>query len=363
MTEAITPAALTEKLRAHLLSDCGVMLSYALSSGKPLPRAVRDALEVLERNPDTAPLPILADLHDALLTVVAPATPGGLALIQGDERDHRLLHSLGPVPAIRHLMAAVFVFSGLFFITSISPYITTETVGRDIFNSSGPQLAWVLVFLLSAAGLGASFHALFDAYQHISDGSYDSKFDSIYWARIGLGLVSGLMLAELIPQGQGSGADVERPLLALLGGFSAAVVHRVLDRLVSALESVFVPASKAEAGSDEREIRTRVALDQAQQRAALASSFDRLLDHVAAGGDIDEARKGLVAILSTRNGAADAPPVKATPGNADGSTMGTGANVAPIAGAGSGAGAGDAGKPVPRTIGAIAAVGKPPGAA
>jgi hypothetical protein len=123
MNEVITPNSLTEKLRAEMLGDCSVMLSYALSSGKPLPRTVRDTLEVLERNADAAPLPIIADLYDALLTVVAPATPGGLALIQVDERDHRWLHSLWPVPSIRHLIAAMMIFSGLFFIISISPYM------------------------------------------------------------------------------------------------------------------------------------------------------------------------------------------------------------------------------------------------
>lgn len=123
MNEVITPNSLSEKLRAEMLSDCSVMLSYALSSGKPLPRTVRDRIEVLERNVDAAPLPIIADLYDALLTVVALATPGGLALIQVDERDHRWLHSLGPVPSIRHLIAAMMIFSGLFFIISISPYM------------------------------------------------------------------------------------------------------------------------------------------------------------------------------------------------------------------------------------------------
>jgi hypothetical protein len=303
MDTQTSPDSFTNPLRSQLATECEVMLQYALSSGKELPQPIRDTLEVLDReSQEEAGLASLAALHGALLRVVAPATPGGLAMIQEDRRNHRKLHILGPVPSIRYLMLVAVGFSLLFFGTSLSSEINAATIGQDIFNSSGPQLAWVLIFLLSASGLGATFGALFDIYQYISDGSYDTKFDSIYWARIGLGLISGLMLAELIPQVQNSGTGFERPLLALLGGFSASVVHRILERLVSALESIFIPGRKDDPVANEREIRQRVTDEQAQQRSILAQSFDQLLDHVASGGDIADARKGLVSILAGQSG-------------------------------------------------------------
>jgi hypothetical protein len=119
---------------------------------------------------------------------------------------------------------------------SLSPLINSETLSRDIYDLSGITLVIPLLFLLSAAGLGATFGALFDAYQFVSEGHFDARFDCVYWARIGLGLVSGLMLAELIPTSGGTKL-LERPLLALLGGFSVAVVHRILQRLVNSVES------------------------------------------------------------------------------------------------------------------------------
>ena len=51
------------------------------------------------------------------------------------------------------------------------------------------------------------------------------------------GLIAGIVLPELIPV-QGDQA-LSRPLLALLGGFSASVVYRLLSRLVDTLESLF----------------------------------------------------------------------------------------------------------------------------
>ena len=303
MDIALSPLGLTTPLRSQLLRECHIMLEHALASGKELPQPVRDALEVIEAQDESrVGLAILADLHSALLRVVAPATPGGLALIREDLLSHRKLHVLGPVPSIRYLMAAACLFSVIFFLTSLSSEIRPETLSQDIFNSSGYPLAVVLLFLVSAAGLGATFGALFDVYQYISSSCYDTKFDSVYWARIGLGLVSGLMLAELIPQAHGAGPVLERPLLALLGGFSAAVVHRILNRLVGALESVFVPASVADPAASQREIQQRVAEEGAMQRTSMAKSFDSLLDRVATGGNVADARKGLVAILAGQGG-------------------------------------------------------------
>jgi hypothetical protein len=297
MADDAQPQSLTEPLRQQLLSECLVMLRFALSSGMELPKPILDVLDVMDRQPDLSPeLPALATIYGQLLQLTAPATPRGLRMMQDDERDHRHLHTLGPVPSIRYLMMVAIIFSLLFFGISLMPEINRTTLAPDIYDMYGVKLFWVLTFLLSASGLGATFGALFEAYQYVAEGRYDTKYDSLYWTRIGLGLVSGLMLAELLPQR--GGELLERPLLALLGGFSASVVHRVLQRLVEVLEGVFAPPRAADPAADERAIRVRVAELQGSQRGALTRSFDSLLDDVAAGGSVAEARKTLVRLLS-----------------------------------------------------------------
>ncbi len=292
------PHSLTEALREQLLSECLVMFRFALSSGLELPKPILDVLGALDRQPELGlELPALAAIYGQLLQLTAPATPRGLRMMQDDERAHRVLHSLGPVPSMRYLMMAAVIFSVLFFGISLLPEINRATLAPDIYDMYGLKLFWVLTFLLSAAGLGATFGALFEAYQYVAEGRYDTKYDSLYWTRIGLGLVSGLMLAELLPQASGSEL-LERPLLALLGGFSASVVHRVLQRLVEVAEGVFAPPRAADPAADERAVRARVAESQGSQRGALAASFDSLLDDVAAGGSVAEARKALVRLLA-----------------------------------------------------------------
>jgi hypothetical protein len=297
MGDGVQPQSLTDPLREQLLSECLVMLRFALSSGLELPKPVLDILDAMDRQPDQRQeLPALAAIYGQLLQITAPATPRGLRMMQDDERDHKTLHKVGPVPSIRYLMAVAIVFSLLFFGISLMPEINRTTLAPDIYDMYGIKLFWVLTFLLSASGLGATFGALFEAYQYVAEGRYDTKYDSLYWTRIGLGLVSGLMLAELLPQK--GGELLERPLLALLGGFSASVVHRVLQRLVEVIEGVFAPPRAADQAADERAIRARVSELQGSQRGALARSFDSLLDDVASGVSIAEARKTLVHLLS-----------------------------------------------------------------
>jgi hypothetical protein len=69
--------------------------------------------------------------------------------------------------------------------------------------------------------------------------------------RIGLGIIAGLVLSQMIPIGPGpetgdaatapaSSASVfGKPLLSLLGGFSATLVYTILQRLVETVESLF----------------------------------------------------------------------------------------------------------------------------
>jgi hypothetical protein len=275
---------IAESLRAQLAADCEAMLRYALASGQNVPINVIDAfarLSVCEiERPEE--LSALALLHTSLAQLVAPATPMGIRLVQNDENRHRLLHLLGPVPSIRWLMGAAIFCSLTFFGLSLFPSINRQTLSRDIYDLSGVGLLIPLLFLLSAAGMGATFGALFEAFQFVSEGRFDARFDSIYWARIGLGLVSGLMLAELIPQADGTKL-LERPLLALLGGFSAAVVHRILKCLVDGVESVFLDDAKNSRATPNAAARGMVNPVQHLDPGTISRMLDQLLSRGAQG--------------------------------------------------------------------------------
>nr|WP_294526547.1 hypothetical protein [uncultured Rhodopila sp.] len=297
MDSLTTPASLGEALRTQLNLESELMIAYALSSGKELPQSIVDALDLLEREVATVPsLAVLAGLHTALSRLVAPATPRGIKAIRLDAEQHPALHRIGAVPSLRYLLFAAFGFAWMFFLTSLNPGINPGNLAKDIYTSSGWDLALVMTFLLSAAGIGVSFGALFEVFQSVSDRNYDPAQDGIYWVRIGIGLIAGLMLAQLIPFPQGTAASdtLTRPLLALIGGYSASVVHRILERLVTALESIFIPQQGADPAAAERDLRQRLAEEQSRQ----LKTFDKLLGQVsAAGGTVGDVRSELMTLL------------------------------------------------------------------
>lgn len=123
----------------------------------------------------------------------------------------------------------------------LSPHVNENTIIHGIMMNQGIELLLNLLFLLACAGLGASFSALFQANNYIASMNYDPRYDSSYWSKILLGLIAGLILVELLPTDiyqEGSMKTFGKPALAILGGFSATLVHRVLQRLVDTLESL-----------------------------------------------------------------------------------------------------------------------------
>jgi hypothetical protein len=282
----------TDAVRAQLTSECQTMIRAALADGLKLPGPVLEIVGMLDRRrPDDLDLSTLAALYGHLAAMMAPATPAGLRMLQEDQRLHPRLHLLGPLPSIRYLMLAAMVFSLVFFGVSLLSEIKPENLAKDIYGMSGLKLMYVLIFLLSASGLGATFGVLFDAYDLVTAGRYDTTYDSLYWTRIGLGLVSGLMLAELLPQAA-NGGSLERPLLALLGGFSASVVHRILQRLSGLLEGLFTPESKPEPGGGYSADRGRLAVQPNTHPAVSANVLVTAPDANEAGAPT-AARTGL----------------------------------------------------------------------
>jgi hypothetical protein len=293
----LVPSSPGVALRTQLNAECELMIAYALSGGRELPQSIGDALDILDQNmPAQPPLAALTALHTSLSRLVAPATPRGLAAIRQDGAQNSFLHRFGAVPALRYLLLAAVGFSWVFFLTTLTQDINPENLARDIYTSSGWTAGLVMLFLLSAAGMGATFGALFEVYQYVSDGNYDPKYDSIYWVRIGIGLMAGLILAQLIPlppRDPGTAA-LTRPLLALLGGYSASVLHRIMERLVAALESVFVPSQSRDPTAANRDLQQRVAEEQSRQ----VKMFDDLIGQVvAAGGNIGDVRSRLLTLL------------------------------------------------------------------
>lgn len=226
-------------LREELEQEVLAMSFYLCGSGRPLPPALVSTLRLLDAS-ERPPIETLVDAHTALCEQVHPAQPRTLALLSRRGVFSDQGSTFSAVPIIRRMMVvAVSSLFGAVFV-GMSPDISGDpSVGNPLTASGIPLLVNQVYFMLTAA-LGAAFYAITTLNRQITEGIYDPRDDAAHWTRIVLGVISGTILSSLIEVPDGSNLhQVGRNALALLGGFSAGLVHRILHRMVSSVESIF----------------------------------------------------------------------------------------------------------------------------
>ena len=303
----------------QLRNECEAMAHYAFTSGIKIPNAIIQMLHFCENEPaaceashdankNTPPDSVLqtppaslsqiALLHGAFARIVAPATPRTILLIYKQRLKKNLWTLFGSVPLVGQFMFAALVFLIGWICISLSPHVDGTL---DWSQESGFQLFLEESFILFAAGIGACFSILFQVNRFVVRGTYDPKYDSTYWTRLVLGIVAGMILALMIPlDTSGSLKTLTKPTLAILGGFSVTVVHRILTRLVAAVESLVkgdtseiiesqIKASQAESDAAQTEDRMRLStslmslrekVDSGQDKEDIKSKIDQILGEI-----------------------------------------------------------------------------------
>ena len=229
------------------------MAEFALAKGKTiLPGTIQTIESIVDEAASEshyapklkkkADISRLVTAHDESSEIFRPATPQTILLLDVEQETTSLIKFLGPVGLVRQMMCAALISLAVFVNVTLSDKINQQ--GGSIFTLSGIALLVNLLLFLSAAGLGASFAGLYKANQYITDGTFGPAYSASYWIRFFLGLISGLMLAVLIAEDAMHGVTlledgVIRPLLAIVGGFSADLLYTFLSRMVESLKSLF----------------------------------------------------------------------------------------------------------------------------
>jgi hypothetical protein len=259
-----------DSLHRELLAQCDAMMRHAMGAGVEIPPDLLDRLDAVltEANP-RAVLPVpdaggsvavigpsgsdLADIHKTLAALVAPATPAAILLFAREQAAHPVLCSVGPVPLMRHFLLLSAVSLVALLAVSLSDQVNDQNLSRTLLNLSGFPLMMVEIFLLSAASMGSCFAILQKLNGYIAAGVYDPKYQATYWGRWMMGVISGIILSQLFfpffshpldDAGQPVPSnwlpsDVGQPMLALLGGYSASLVQRLIQKVMQAIESLF----------------------------------------------------------------------------------------------------------------------------
>ena len=254
----------SEDVVEQLLLETRAMARYALASGVEIPAGI---FCIIEDTPATcADRTAVARVHNQLAKLVAPAKPGTIRILEDERRNTGALRYLGPINLIRWLMMVSILFVAAF--VGLATRTDAGAASARVANTGEGWSLSVVAYLLAAAGVGAAFAALWRVNRYVEEVTYDRTYDASYWILIVLGLIAGLILALVIPIDSVAGQTTfSKPLLALLGGFAASAVHRILLRLVEVVESIVRGDPREEAKAKERQ----VAADRATERTGVAA--------------------------------------------------------------------------------------------
>jgi hypothetical protein len=235
-------------------------------------------------------LKLAAEVHDGLLKLVAPASPGSIEASSLRPTRNPALFFIG-------------VFGVASFLVFIFPIIFLA-IGGQVFD---------LLQIIGAAGLGSSFYALHTASSYIKSGTFDPKYNNTYLIRLVLGLLSGLILAYFLKDllhlnTAKAGGGTEDPgakvaligvsALALVGGYAAEAVAQILDRvsetlvaLISGSDKDKIEAARQKAQADAEKKTTEVLGDTVKRLhdalndpnpAAVASNVQKVMQEILA---------------------------------------------------------------------------------
>jgi hypothetical protein len=246
-------AAARQRVEKTLLREIEAMVLFALGAGLDVPpealaRRQHPVADMRPPNAGTDPLVRLAELHQTLTKLIAPARGGTLVLLAEQRHCHSVLHAFGPVPQVRWMLAVAVLALLLLLGTALSGDVNPENVSKGLLNLRGTPLVEVEIFLVAASAVGATLANLKRLNRYISDCNYDPRYDSSYWTRLVMGLISGVILSQVVfgaLVGGDTGAanspagnallGFGQPILAILGGFSADLVHDVLTHLIGVI--------------------------------------------------------------------------------------------------------------------------------
>jgi hypothetical protein len=269
---------LRQRLWEQMARECQAMAQLALHTGRTIPVEVVERLDQAlsapgtpavaatpgRRSSDDAPreeatvgttpvaerssLASLSAVHAALAQIISPAMPEAVLLAANERATHPFWYAMGSLPIVRQMLClAILSLLALLGIV-LSEEINLANMDKTMLQLTGYTLFVKEAWLVSAASLGGCFQNLHRLNVVIADGTYDPKFQSTYWTRWVMGIISGIILSQLIyvfllkaPTSEPSTvpATIGQPILALFGGYSVDLVHGILSHTIDTLASFF----------------------------------------------------------------------------------------------------------------------------
>ncbi|MDC8004175.1 hypothetical protein POV27_08945 [Aureisphaera galaxeae] len=230
---------ISDAVKAELREEINSMISFAVFNGTIINTEILNGIN----NDDVESL---VNTHNLLCKNIAPATPKSIKYIRTCKQDVTNNMKLSKIPLVRNLIILSILFLAIFILTGMSADVNDDSLDKGIMENEGWSLLLNLAFLSSIAGLGVLFYLLKNVTVAVKNSTLVPEDNIYYFALIVLGVISGLILSEIISfydKDPNSINLFSKSVLALIGGFSSDAIFSVLQGIIDRIKAIFITSS------------------------------------------------------------------------------------------------------------------------
>lgn len=228
---------ISQEVINRLSDEINLMLVFAANNGLIINTNVNELIQ-------SDSIDDLINAHNMLCKNVAPATPKSIGYTNRIRENNRKKSLFRQIPLVRNLILLALLFLISFVIFGVSPNVNNDSLDKGVLANNGLSLLYNIGFLASIAGLGVLFHLLKSVSNSVVYSTLVPEETINYVSQIILGVISGLLLSEVIVFYSKDPEDINlfnKSVLALIGGFSSDAIFTILQSLISRLKSIFTP--------------------------------------------------------------------------------------------------------------------------
>jgi len=236
-TKKIIPGVSQDVIN-ELSREINLMLAFAANNGLIINTNVNQLLQ-------SDSVDDLINAHNMLCKNVAPATPKSINYTNTIQNNSKSKNLFKQIPLVRNLVLLAIFFLITFVLFGLSPKVNDESLDKGVLANNGLSLLYNIGFLASISGLGVLFNLLKSVSSSVVQSTLIPEETINYVSQIILGIISGLLLSEVIIFYSNNPDDINlfnKSVLALVGGFSSDAIFTILQGLIGRLKSIFTPA-------------------------------------------------------------------------------------------------------------------------
>jgi hypothetical protein len=233
-------SGISQEVIDEISEEINNMLSYAVYNGILINTEVNSLVQ-------NSSVDDLINAHNLLCKNIAPVTPKSITFLKQTIKNGSNKSFMNKLPGVRNLLLLSVFFLLLFIGSGMSVEVNNSSLDKGILGNNGFPLLINLIYLAAISGMGVLFFLLKNISTAVKNGTLIPEDSIEYSTQIILGIISGVIMSEIISDGSIGSESVtllNKGGLALIGGFSADAIFSILKGLIDKIKNIFITPKK-----------------------------------------------------------------------------------------------------------------------